>query len=57
MKKVRQKLSVGAYLYELSGNVPAYKNQTITDINGYLNKIVIAGQDIYPVRCTNKSGH
>jgi type III restriction enzyme len=48
VKKVRQKLSVGANLYELSGNVPSYKNQTITDINGYLNKIVVAGQDIYP---------
>ncbi len=48
VKKIRQKLSVGANLYELSGNVPSYKNQTITDINGYLNKIVVAGQDIYP---------
>ena len=48
VKKVRQKLSVGDNLYELSGNIPSYKNQTITDINGYLNKIVVAGQDIYP---------
>ena len=28
--------------------MPAYKNQTISEINGYLNKIVIGGQDIYP---------
>lgn len=48
VKKVRQKLSEGANLYELSGNMPAYKNQTITEINGYLNKIVIGGQDLYP---------
>ncbi len=48
VKKVRQKLSEGANLYELSGNIPAYKNQTITEINGYLNKIVVAGQDINP---------
>lgn len=48
VKKVRQKLSEGANLYELSGNIPAYKNQTITEINGYQNKIVVAGQDIYP---------
>jgi type III restriction enzyme len=48
VKKVRQKLSEGANLYELSGNIPAYKNQTITEINGYLNKIVVAGEDIYP---------
>lgn len=48
VKKVRQKLSEGANLYELSGNMPAYKNQTITEINGYLNKVVIGGQDVYP---------
>lgn len=48
VKKVRHKLSEGSNLYELSGNIPAYKNQTITEINGYLNKIVVGGQDIYP---------
>ncbi|HCK23713.1 MAG TPA: restriction endonuclease subunit R [Bacteroides graminisolvens] len=48
VKKVRQKLSEGANLYELSGSLPAYKNQSITEINGYHNKIVVGGQDIYP---------
>lgn len=48
VKKVRQKLAEGASLYEHSGNIPAYKNQIITEINGYLNKIVVAGQDIFP---------
>lgn len=48
VKKVRQKLSEGASLYELSGNLPAYKNQSITEINGYLNKIVVGGEAIYP---------
>ncbi len=48
VRKVRKKLSEGANLFELSGNMPAYKNQTITEINGYLNKIVVAGKDIYP---------
>lgn len=48
VKKVRQKLTEGDNLYELSGNMPAYKNQTITEINGYLNKVVIGGEDIYP---------
>jgi type III restriction enzyme len=48
VRKVRQKLSEGANLYELSGNLPAYKNHTITEINGYHNKIVVNGQDIYP---------
>lgn len=46
--KKRQKVEEGFNLYENSGNMPAYKNQTITEINGYLNKIVVAGQDIYP---------
>lgn len=48
VKKVRQKLSEGANLYQLSGDLPAYKNQTITEINGYLNKIVVGGEDVYP---------
>ncbi len=46
--KKREKVEEGFNLYENSGNMPAYKNQTITEINGYLNKIVVAGQDIYP---------
>ncbi|WP_164123054.1 type III restriction-modification system endonuclease [Sphingobacterium sp. xlx-130] len=48
VKKVRRKLAEGANLYELSGNLPVYKNHTITEINGYLNKIVVNGEDIYP---------
>ncbi|WP_297338393.1 DEAD/DEAH box helicase family protein [Algoriphagus sp.] len=48
IKKVRQKLPEGANLYELSGELPVYKNHTITEINGYLNKVVINGQDILP---------
>lgn len=48
IRKVRQKLQEGANLYELSGEMPAYKNQTITEIDGYRNKIVVSGQDIYP---------
>jgi len=48
VKKIRQKLSEGANLYELSGNLPVYKNHVISEINGYQNKIVVHGQDIYP---------
>ncbi len=48
VRKVRQKVSEGANLFELSGNLPAYKNQSITEINGYHNKIVVGGQDIFP---------
>jgi type III restriction enzyme len=46
--RVRRKLKQGDSLYELSGQLPAYKNQFITDINGQLNKIEIGGEDIYP---------
>jgi type III restriction enzyme len=48
VKKIRQKVSEGDNLYDLSDNLPIYKNYVITEINGYLNKIVIQGQDIYP---------
>lgn len=48
VKRVKKKLAEGANLFELSGNLPAYKNHVITEINGYHNKIVIAGEDIYP---------
>jgi type III restriction enzyme len=46
--KKRVKVADGYNLYEQSGNMPAYKNQTITEINGNLNKVVVSGQDIYP---------
>lgn len=48
IKKVRQKLSEGANLHELSGGIPAYHNHTITEINGYHNKVVIGGMEIFP---------
>ena len=48
VRRVRQKLEEGANLYELSGNMPAYKNKVIQEINGYLNKIVVGGEDIFP---------
>ena len=48
VKKIRRKLAENANLYELSGELPAYKNHVITEINGYHNKIVVAGKDIIP---------
>jgi type III restriction enzyme len=48
VKRVRQKVSEGANLFDLSEGLPTYKNHTITEINGYLNKIVVSGQDIFP---------
>jgi type III restriction enzyme len=46
--KKREKLPQGADLYQLSGGMPAYKNHMITEINGYYNKVVINGLEIYP---------
>ena len=46
--KKRVQVAEGYNIYEQSGNMPAYKNQTVTDINGYKNKIVAGGQDVYP---------
>ncbi len=46
--KKRVKVAEGYNIYEQSGNMPAYKNQTVTEINGYQNKIVVGGQDVYP---------
>ena len=48
ISKKRVQVSEGYNLYEQSGKMPAYKNQTITEINGYLNKIVVGGEDVYP---------
>jgi type III restriction enzyme len=47
VKRVRQQLEMGANLYQLSGNMPQYKNCTIQEVDGYFNKIVINGQDIF----------
>ncbi|MBP8790248.1 MAG: DEAD/DEAH box helicase family protein [Breznakibacter sp.] len=48
IKRVRQNLAEGANLFDLSGNMPAYKNQVVTEINGQLNKIVMGGLEIFP---------
>ena len=48
ISKKRVKVAEGYNIYEQSGNMPAYKNQTVTEINGYHNKIVVAGEDVYP---------
>lgn len=48
IKRVRQNLKQGANLHELSGFLPAYQHHTISEIDGYQNKIVVNGQEIYP---------
>lgn len=47
ISRKRVKVTEGYNIYEQSGNMPAYKNQTITEINGQHNKIIVNGQDIY----------
>lgn len=53
ISRTRRKLSERDNLYELSGKIPAYKNMTISEINGYLNKITVNGKDIYPGEIIN----
>ena len=48
VKRVRKKLEQGANLFEHSGEMPAYKNIIIEEINGALNKIIVGGNDIFP---------
>ncbi|WP_430971637.1 type III restriction-modification system endonuclease [Sunxiuqinia rutila] len=47
VKRVREKLSKGANIYQLSGEMPQYKNCTVQEIDGYFNKIVVNGEDLH----------
>lgn len=47
VKRVREKLPQGANLYQLSGEMPQYKNVTIQNIDGYHNKIEVNGRDLF----------
>lgn len=46
VKRVREKLEKGANLFELSGEMPQYKNWIIQDVDGYFNKAIINGQEV-----------
>ncbi|GGB83158.1 type III restriction-modification system endonuclease [Dyadobacter sediminis] len=46
VKRVREKLEKGANLFELSGEMPQYKNWIVQDVDGYFNKVIINGQEI-----------
>jgi len=46
VKRVRRQLEKGANLYELSGDMPQYKNCSIQEIDGYHNNIEVNGQKI-----------
>lgn len=47
VKRVRERLPKGANLYQLSGDMPQYKNCTIQEIDGYFNKIIINGNEVF----------
>lgn len=47
VKRVREKLPKGANLHQLSGDMPQYKNCTIQEIDGYFNKIIINGNEVF----------
>lgn len=46
-KRIRQKLEKGANLFELSGGMQQYQHYVIQEIDGYHNKIVINGVDVF----------
>lgn len=48
VKRVRKKIEQGDKLFELSGEMPAYRNVVIEEINGVQNKIVVGGSDLFP---------
>lgn len=47
VKRVREKLEKGTDLFDLSGGMPQYKNFLIQEVDGYFNKIVINGEDLF----------
>ncbi|MBS1585503.1 MAG: DEAD/DEAH box helicase family protein [Bacteroidetes bacterium] len=47
VKRVRQKLEKGANLFQLSGEMPQYKNFVIQEVDGYFNKIVVNGIELF----------
>lgn len=52
-RRIRKKLEQGASLYELSGNMPQYKNMTIQEIDGYKNLVVVGGEKMSPGQILN----
>lgn len=46
VRRVREKLEKGANLFELSGEMPQYKNWLLEEVDGYFNRVVINGKII-----------
>ena len=44
VKRMRERLAEGANLFQLSGDMPQYKNYVVKNIDGYYNRIEIAGE-------------
>lgn len=55
VKRIRRKLEQGASLFELSGEMPAYRNIIIEEINGNQNKIIVDGEELFPGDIINDS--
>lgn len=53
VRRVRKKLEQGASLYEHSGEMPAYKNVSIQEIDGHKNVVVVGGQQMVPGEILN----
>jgi type III restriction enzyme len=47
VKRIRQKVSEGTNLYDLSGEMPQYKHYVIQGIDGYFNKMNVAGAELF----------
>jgi type III restriction enzyme len=47
VKRVRERLAEGANLFQLSGEMPQYKNYVVKNIDGYHNKIEINGKELF----------
>jgi type III restriction enzyme len=48
VKRIREKLSKGDNLPELSGGMPAYHGYSVLNIDAYLGKVEIGSQVLYP---------
>ena len=48
IKRLREKLTKGDNLHELSGGMPAYQGYNILNIDAYLGKVEIGSQVLYP---------
>ena len=53
VRRVRKKLEQGASFYEHSGEMPAYKNVSIQEIDGHKNIVTVGGHQMVPGEILN----